>query len=49
MPSSHAESPDQVSLAADIVSAYVSFNSVPTGDLADLIAAVHAALTKLGR
>ena len=48
MPSSHTESPDQVSLAADIVSAYVSYNSVPTGGLADLIHAVHATLTKLG-
>ena len=48
MPSSHTESPDQVSLAADVVSAYVSHNSVPTGGLADLIHAVHATLTKLG-
>jgi predicted transcriptional regulator len=48
MSSSHPESPDQASLAAEIVSAYVSFNSVPSGDLAALIASVHATLTKLG-
>jgi predicted transcriptional regulator len=48
MPSSHTDTPDQVSLAADIVAAYVSHNSVPSGGLADLIHSVHAALTKLG-
>jgi predicted transcriptional regulator len=48
MPISDAESPDQISLAAEIVAAYVSNNSVPTGDLANLIHAVHAALFKLG-
>lgn len=48
MPSSHPDSPDQVSLAADIVSAYVTYNSVPTSGLADLIHAVHATLTRLG-
>ncbi|SFV14547.1 transcriptional regulator, MucR family [Methylobacterium sp. 174MFSha1.1] len=37
-----------VSLAADIVSAYVTRNSVPVGDLPALIAATHTALTKLG-
>jgi predicted transcriptional regulator len=37
-----------VSLAADIVSAYVTRNSVPVGDLPALIASTHAALTKLG-
>jgi hypothetical protein len=37
-----------VSLAADIVSAYVARNSVPVGDLPALIASTHAALTKLG-
>ena len=47
MPTSDAESPDQISLAAEIVAAYVSNNSVPTGDLANLIHAVHTALTKL--
>ena len=48
MPSSHTDTPDQVNLAADIVAAYVSHNSVPSGGLADLIHSVHAALTKLG-
>jgi predicted transcriptional regulator len=37
-----------ISMAADIVSAYVSFNSVPTGGLPELIHAVHATLMKLG-
>ena len=37
-----------VRLAADIVSAYVTRNSVPVGDLPALIASTHAALTKLG-
>ena len=35
-------------LAADIVSAYVSNNSVPTGDLATLISDVHSALLRVG-
>ena len=46
MASSKTES--EISLAADIVAAYVSFNSVPSGDLAALIGSVHATLTKLG-
>src|SRR5215212_3582229 len=37
-----------VDLAADIVSAFVSNNSVPTSDLPALIASVHGALAKLG-
>jgi len=37
-----------ISLAADIVSAYVARNSVPVGELPALIASTHAALTKLG-
>jgi predicted transcriptional regulator len=37
-----------VELAADIVSAYVSNNSVPTGDLPALINEVHAALKRAG-
>ncbi|AWN52175.1 MucR family transcriptional regulator [Methylobacterium sp. 17Sr1-1] len=37
-----------VSLAADIVSAYVTRNSVPVGELPALIASTHSALTKLG-
>ena len=48
MPSSHTDTPDQVSLAADIVSAYVSNNSVRSTDLAALITSVHTALTNLG-
>src|SRR5208282_1617294 len=41
-------SPDQIALSADIVAAYISNNSVPASDLADLIQSVHTALTKLG-
>jgi predicted transcriptional regulator len=37
-----------IELAADIVSAYVSNNSVPTGDLATLISDVHSALLRVG-
>jgi len=47
MSSSHTDSPDRVSLAADIVAVYVSHNSVPTGDLGDLIISVHLALANL--
>ena len=36
---------DLIDLAADIVSAYVSNNTVPAGDLPALIADVHRALT----
>ena len=39
-------SPNFVELAADIVSAYVSNNSVPSADLPMLLNSVHAALTK---
>jgi predicted transcriptional regulator len=46
MASSKTES--EIGLAADIVAAYVSHNSVPSGDLAALISSVHATLTKLG-
>jgi predicted transcriptional regulator len=46
MANSRTES--EIALAADIVAAYVSNNSVPTGGLADLIYTVHSALTKLG-
>jgi predicted transcriptional regulator len=34
-------------LTSDIVSAYVSKNSVPTGELPSLIASVHGALSRL--
>jgi predicted transcriptional regulator len=37
-----------IELAADIVSAYVSNNSVPSGDLPSLINDVHLALMKVG-
>ena len=37
-----------VGLVADIVSAYVSNNSVPAADLPNLIATTHAAITGLG-
>jgi predicted transcriptional regulator len=36
-----------IELAADIVSAYVSNNSVPSGDLPSLISDVHSALLKV--
>jgi predicted transcriptional regulator len=38
-----------VELAADIVSAYVSKNSVPVAELPNLIASVHTSLTNLGQ
>lgn len=38
-----------VGLTADVVSAYVSNNSVPVAELAGLVAAVHAALGGLGK
>ncbi len=38
-----------VELAADIVSAYVSKNSVPVTELPNLIASVHTSLTNLGQ
>jgi len=37
-----------IELAADIVSAYVSNNSVPSGDLPTLINEVHSALLRVG-
>ena len=39
-------SPNYIELCADIVSAYVSNNSVPTADLPSLLTSVYAALTK---
>src|SRR5215207_6894746 len=38
-----------VDLAADIVSAYVSNNSVPTSDLPALIGTIHTALSNVGK
>ena len=46
MASSKTES--EIALSAEIVAAYVSHNSVPSGDLAALISSIHATLTKLG-
>lgn len=37
-----------IGLTADVVSAYVSNNSVPVADLPSLIGNVHAALAKMG-
>jgi predicted transcriptional regulator len=46
--STAAGSPNYIELAADIVSAFVSNNSVPPTDLPTLIANVHAALQNVG-
>lgn len=42
------EDQNLIGLVADIVSAYVSNNSVPAADLPGLIATTHAAMTRLG-
>ncbi|WP_306224617.1 MucR family transcriptional regulator [Bosea beijingensis] len=42
------EGENVIALVADIVSAYVSNNSVPAADLPGLIATTHAAITGLG-
>ena len=39
---------DSIELAAELVAAYVSNNSVPRSDLPDLILAVHSSLARLG-
>ena len=44
----NAASTNLIELASDIVSAYVTQNSVPVGELPALIGNVHLALTKLG-
>ncbi len=44
-----ANSQDLLGLTAEIVSAHVSNNPVPMGELATLIAQVHTALQSLGR
>lgn len=46
--SSSASSSEFIELAADIVSAYVSNNSVPSSDLPHLINDVHNALMRVG-
>ena len=45
----HSDQPttDHLALAADIVAAYVSNNSVPSGDVGALIQSVHASLLKV--
>jgi predicted transcriptional regulator len=48
MSNSNTGSPDKVSLSADIVSAYVTHNSVPPGGLPALIESIHSSLTDLG-
>jgi predicted transcriptional regulator len=40
---------NHIDLAADIVSAYVANNSVPSADLPALISSVHSALSNLGQ
>ncbi|GAC1332898.1 MAG: MucR family transcriptional regulator [Beijerinckiaceae bacterium] len=44
---SEASSANYIELAADIVSAYVSNNSVPVGELSALIQDVHSALLRV--
>jgi predicted transcriptional regulator len=44
----NAASSNYIELAADVVSAYVSNNSVPAGDLPALIGEIHIALSKIG-
>jgi predicted transcriptional regulator len=46
--SDHNPSANIIELTVDIVSAYVSNNSVPLNDLSALIGDVHVALAKLG-
>ena len=41
--------PDFVELTAEVVAAYVMHNPVQRGDLAELIASVHASLAGLGQ
>ncbi|BCJ90268.1 transcriptional regulator [Terrihabitans soli] len=43
----NTNSPNYVELAADIVSAYVSNNSVATSDLPSLISEIHSALLRV--
>ena len=44
-----ARSTNYIELTADIVSAYVSNNTVAAGDLPNLISVVHSALTRVAR
>jgi|SRR4051794_24421879 len=43
--SESASAPNYIELAADIVSAYVSNNSLPTSELPALLSSIHTALT----
>lgn len=45
---SDEQADDLLTMTVDVVAAYVSNNSITTGDLATLIASVHAALGGLG-
>jgi predicted transcriptional regulator len=47
MPPSHSQTANPVELAAKIVSAFVSKNSIPRADLSALIESVHAKLMKI--
>jgi predicted transcriptional regulator len=47
MPTSTSESSDPVNLAAEIVSAFVTHNSLRSADLPALIESVHAGLVKI--
>ncbi|WP_230534096.1 MucR family transcriptional regulator [Microvirga roseola] len=47
--SNETAAPNYIELAADIVSAFVSNNSVPAADLPSLIGNVHAALQQAGQ
>ena len=47
MPSSMSESSDPIALTGDIVSAFVTHNSLPSADLPALIHSVHAALVRI--
>lgn len=44
-----SDTTSHIELAADIVAAYVSNNSVPVGDLPSLIRDVHTALLRIGQ
>lgn len=46
---SNTATPSYINLAADIVSAFVSRNSVPPAELPNLIGSVHAALQNVGQ
>jgi predicted transcriptional regulator len=47
--SSSGTQPNYIELAAEIVSAFVSRNSVPVADLSGLIGSVHSALRNVGQ